>query len=252
MLSRVKRFLKGHQFGWSGDYKTWQDVSAITTKYDSAAILNKVKEALLEVKNGKAAFERDSVLFYEIEYNWQVLTALFFAFAKESRLTILDFGGSLGSTYFQHYKLLSDFSYTWNIVEQEHFIKEGRNTFQNDRLKFFNKIEDVPRVDSTFLMLSSVLPYLEHPYEWLTKFISLKPEYIFVDRTGFVTRGKDRLTLQRVPEEIYKASYPCWFLDRAKFLSFFAADYELIFQHKNDEKAIFESEFLGFLFKRRK
>ena len=103
MIEYFKNFLKKSDPVWSGDYQNWEEASAHCTNYENASILKKVKAALIEVRDGRAAFERDSVLFQTPDYNWPLLSTLLWAFGKESNtLTILDFGGSLGSTYFQH------------------------------------------------------------------------------------------------------------------------------------------------------
>ena len=40
--------------------------------------------------------------------------------------------------------------------------------------------------------------------------------------------GADRIAIQKVPPEIYQASYPAWFFNKDKFLNYFRKDYELI------------------------
>ncbi len=57
-------------YGLSGDYRSWDEAMTASTGYDSGIILEKTKAALLKVKNGEAAYERDSVLFDEIQYAW--------------------------------------------------------------------------------------------------------------------------------------------------------------------------------------
>src|SRR5271165_4714522 len=64
------------KYGFFGPYKTWQEAQAHSKGYDDAAILVKVKDSLLKVKNGQAAYERDSVLFDHIEYSEHVLAEL--------------------------------------------------------------------------------------------------------------------------------------------------------------------------------
>ena len=63
-LLRLSSLKKGVR--WSGDYDSWTEAQKASTGYDGKVILNKVKDSLLRVKNGKAAYERDSVLFDEI------------------------------------------------------------------------------------------------------------------------------------------------------------------------------------------
>lgn len=52
----------------SGYYNSWIEAVAASTGYDTDLILEKTKAALLKVKNGEAIYERDSVLFNEIQY----------------------------------------------------------------------------------------------------------------------------------------------------------------------------------------
>jgi hypothetical protein len=48
-------------------------------------------------------------------------------------------------------------------------------------------------------------------------------------------RCDDRITIQHVPPEVYPASYPAWFFNEDKFLSFFAKDYALVEQFDSFE-----------------
>ena len=61
-------------YGLSGDYRSWGEAMAASTGYDTEIILEKTKTALLKVKNGEAAYERDSVAFDEIQYAWPPAT----------------------------------------------------------------------------------------------------------------------------------------------------------------------------------
>ncbi len=56
--------------GLAGDYHSWDEAMAACTGYDSDIIPEKTRAALLKVKNGGSAHERDSALFDEIEYAW--------------------------------------------------------------------------------------------------------------------------------------------------------------------------------------
>ena len=67
---------------WSGNYTSWAEAQKVSTGYDSQAILEKVKDALLKVKNGEAVYERDSVIFDEIQYSWPLLAGLMWIAAQ--------------------------------------------------------------------------------------------------------------------------------------------------------------------------
>ena len=227
------RFLlyRKYKYGWHGNYSSWEDAKKDSVGYDSDLILDKVKNSLLDVKNGEAIYERDSILFDKIEYSWPLLAALLWIANKNmGKLNIIDFGGSLGSTYFQNRPFLKDLSeLRWNIIEQKKFVECGQHYFEDDHLKFyFNLDECIAQQDPDAIILSSVLQYIESPYDLLEKIIGLNFTYIIFDRTSFLEHGKDRITVQKVPIHIYNASYPAWVFEKKKLLDFFKGKYELI------------------------
>ncbi|HIP60849.1 MAG TPA: methyltransferase, TIGR04325 family [Campylobacterales bacterium] len=218
MLSIVKKYKKQT---WQGDYNSWQESQMDSTGYDGDEILNKVKNSLLKVKNGEAVYERDSIVFDEIHYSWSLLAGLMLAYKE--RLNVLDFGGSLGSTYFQNKKFLDELdNVSWSIVEQEHFVDVGKKEFEDNRLRFYHTVDESVAIQQpNVLLLSSVLQYLEKPYEMLDEILGNDFEYILIDRTPFSRQQKDIIKMQVVPEYIYKASYPCWFFDEGYFNKYF-------------------------------
>jgi putative methyltransferase (TIGR04325 family) len=233
----IIRVLKKHnrknvdQAIWSGDFASWNEAKKKCTGYDTMLILDKCKNALLKVKNGEALYERDSVIFDEIEYSWGLLAGLQkTALENNGNLCVLDFGGSLGSTYYQNKLFLNSFkSIEWCIVEQLHFVDCGRENFENDELKFYYNTEEcLSKHNPNVLIFSGVLQYLENPYEFLEKLIQLKIPNIIIDRTAFINTSKGLLTVQVVPPEIYEASYPCWFFNELDFVNKFSCNYNLI------------------------
>lgn len=228
-LARVTRTRTA--VSWHGDYDSWEDARKLTTGYENGVILDKVQKASLEVKSGKAVFERDSVVFDEIQYSWPLLAGLMWIAAlSKGELNVIDFGGALGSTYFQNRKFLRTLCRVqWNIVEQKHYVDAGKKYFEDDELKFHYNIEDcLDKGVPDTILFSSVIQYIERPYALLKKIKSIGFEFILFDRTSFVFEEKDRLTVQVVGPEIYRSSYPCWFFNKEKFLSFFNDDYEMI------------------------
>lgn len=199
--------------GLTGDYASWGEALAASTGYDDAAILEKTRVAALKAKNGEAAFERDSLAFERAEYAWPMLAALLWVAAKDGgRLSVLDFGGSLGSTYFQHRAFLAGISgLRWNVVEQAGHVEVGRREFQDERLGFHPTIADaVADSAPNVVVLSSVLQYLDRPHEILTDILELDCDNLVLDRTTVWDGSRDRLCVQHVPPAIYDASYPCW------------------------------------------
>lgn len=242
--------VSGFFYGWSGNYSTWQKAEKYSSGYNRNEILEKVKLSMLKVKTGSAVYERDSFIFNEIQYSFPLLSSLMWIAARNyGKLNVLDFGGSLGSTYYQNKLFLDSLQeVNWCIVEQEEFVKTGIEHFSNVRLKFYFSIEEcLEKEKIDVILFSSVLQYLEDPFKLLENAKSKGIKYIIVDRTPFVI-GTDRITVQKVNPEIYKASYPCRFFNKQKFIFSFSPDYKLIVDFEALDKANIVSEFRGFLF----
>ena len=171
------RYITGLFYGWSGNYSSWEEAERKCTGYDSEIILRKVKDSALKVKQGQAAFERDSVMFYEPHYSKHLEKAVdILCNKKKAKLNIVDFGGSLGSTYFQNRANIGDRISGWCIIEQEGFVAEGKKNFEEGVLHFHNKIENcIEKKAVDLLILSSVLQYIKDPYSLLDKLLEYKP-----------------------------------------------------------------------------
>lgn len=246
------------QFGWFGDYSSWSDAKNECSGYEAANILNAVKSSVIKVRNGEAVYERDSVLFDEVTYSPHLIE-VFESSLNNGKLHVVDFGGSLGSSYFQHRNLfqgLTDFK--WAVVEQAHFVECGKNEIAIDELKFYHTIEGaLENQNAQVLFLSSVIQYFEEPYKLIESLLPYNFEFIIFDRTAFIEDAKERITKQIVLEFIYKASYPAWFLNEQKFLNAFSKHFELV----SDFPSSFDSDGIqedgkrvyrkGFYFKRK-
>jgi putative methyltransferase (TIGR04325 family) len=220
-----------HTDMWKGEYVTWEEAAMQCGGYSTAKIVKACKDALLKVKNGEAAYERDSVLFDEIQYSWVLLTGLQLAAARNNGcISVADFGGSLGSSYFQNRLFLARLKECkWNIIEQESFVKTGREYFADETLTFFEKIDDcVYDKHPNVLVLSGVAQYLKDPHDLLDQILRFNFDVIIIDRTAFIEGAKDLLTIQKVPNHIYTASYPSWFFSRDRFMAHFSEGYDLL------------------------
>jgi putative methyltransferase (TIGR04325 family) len=248
----ILRIATGLFYGWHGNYSSWNEAMKKCGGYNSHNILKKVKDSALKVKNGTAAYERDSVLFNNIEYSFPLLSGLLWiAGLNNKKLNVLDFGGSLGSSYFQNKFFLDTVAdVNWCIVEQPEVVKTGIENFKDQRLHFFYSIDECLKIyDIHVVLLSSVLQYLEEPYRLLEEIVSQRPEYIIIDRTPFI-KGNDRITIQTVNPKIYKGSYPCWFFNENKFVNYLLPSYKMIIEFSALDRANINSEFKGFIFQK--
>ncbi len=228
-LYELRNPIKEENAGWFGNYKNWEEVKKECIGYDSEAIFEKVKQATLKVKNGEAAFERDSVTFDKIEFDEKLLNLFKNILKENNKLSVLDFGGALGSVYFQYRQLLDkDADINWNVVEQGHFVEFGQKELQNKELYFYYTPQEVVnKIKKDVLLLSSVLSYLEEPYKMLNSLMDLSIKYIVIDRNLFL-QNEERLTKQIVPRSIYEASYPCRILNEKKTIEMLSSHYTVV------------------------
>lgn len=218
-LIAIYRFLSTDGIRFAGHYSSWTAASDASTGYDADSILERVSAASEKVKSGEAVYERDSVLFDRVEHSFPLLTVLMKAAAENNgKLTVLDFGGSLGSSYFQCKHLLPyNLDLNWCVVEQEKFVHRGRETFASEELQFFFSIQECTTQHKPDIVLfASVLQYLEQADQIVDAAIAAGSKYIVIDRTPFILLDEDWLCVQHVPASIYRASYPCVMLSESR------------------------------------
>lgn len=247
LVNLYYRYKKG--WGFFGDYKNWQAAAADCEGYDAVPILDRVLSAARAVKNGEAAFERDAYLFHEKQEIPNLTKCLKTVSDTEGGLQVLDFGGSLASLYFQHRDFLS--SYTklkWCVVEQKHFVDIGKKEFETDVLKFeYTIAQAVKKYQPNVALISSVLQYLENPYEWLDEIVKHKIPYLWIDRTPFSDRENDWILKQIVDPRVYKATYPAYILSLPKFKNYINQHYTIKAEFTSSDKINQkECQFLGF------
>lgn len=216
---------------WIGNFQTWKEAENQTTGYDADAYLAQLIEAIKIVRDDESKLERDSLLFDEIVYPYPLLSNLFALLThfEAKSVFFLDFGGSLGSLYFQNRKFLRLLpAFTWNILEQEKIIQAGKEHFQTQELLFHSSLLEaktfIKPKDCKILILSGVLQYLENPYKTFKEILrEIDFDGILIDRTLFNRHDKHRIAIQKVPPHIYHASYACHLLSKTQFLDFFGS-----------------------------
>jgi putative methyltransferase (TIGR04325 family) len=233
---------------------SWSEAESMCSGYDSQTIVDKVLATTLKVQSGEYAYERDSVGFSSIEYSWPVLCGLLLAAnANESKLSVLDFGGSLGSSYFQNRKFLSELSFIkWSVVEQLAFVNAGNDNILSNDLYFYTSIDEyMLEAHPNVILLSSVLQYLNDYHLVLNRIMDIAAEFIIFDRTPFLKAGdKEKIFIQKVPNTIYQASYPCRFFIEKDFLQFFKSRGYTLYESFSslddlDDRAVWK----GFIFR---
>jgi putative methyltransferase (TIGR04325 family) len=220
LLDKLKKNIRPDDI--TGSYHSWEGAREDSNGYDSPIILERTKAAMKKVVSGEAVYERDSVLFEKVEYSYPLLAGLMWVAAKYGGiLHVLDFGGSLGTTYYQNYEFLRGLSsHQWGIVEQPEYVKAGKEIAENEYLTFYESTRDYLRENvPNVILCSSVLQYVENPYGLLFILFRIPScKYLIIDRTPFWDGEEDWIGVQKVPRSIYPASYPIRIFSKKVFL----------------------------------
>ncbi len=225
--------LRKKKINYLGPYNVWEDALKNSKGYEDNQILIKVKKNTIISKNNIYFFERDgSLLKKNTISNNQLYLITSLINKKKNGLNIVDFGGSLGSSYFKIKDIIDlNFKNKWNIIEQKLFVKEGNKSLKSSNLLFHNNLNDVKkRID--LIILSGSLQYMKNPQKILEQIFLKKPEVIFLDRTPVSNKKRNEIYIQK--RDI--SSYPSWHFSRNFICKLFK-------ENNYDLKERFSSEF---------
>jgi putative methyltransferase (TIGR04325 family) len=234
-------------------YSTWEQAEQASEGYDSNIVIEKVRAAAKLVYDGDATYERDSVIFDEIDYSYPLLASLLFAAANSETFKVIDFGGALGTTYQQNRKFLSKTKSKceWRIVEQENFVSIGKKEFTDQYLSFYSNIEEASKDGVDVVLFAGSICYVPNPYVFMEKAKNTRSSFIIFDRTPITRQEEDTFSVQRVPPSIYKASYPIRSFNYSNITNFFSDEYDLIENWVCDLQADPNTTAMGLLFQRK-
>ena len=198
----------GNKFKYG--YKSWEEAQSLCTGYSSDSITESVVESSRAVRDGIATYERDGVLFDRIQISWPLLASLLGTPRESDVLRVLDWGGSLGSTYRQNLELInrSGLKVEWTVLEQSHIAEIGNEEFQTDSLRFVSSTDSITGSNFDVVIFASSLCYLDSPQDAIREVHKLEPKRVVIDRTPVSKSGKDLIGVQKSGGALYKASYP--------------------------------------------
>jgi putative methyltransferase (TIGR04325 family) len=244
---------------FTGPYESWESAALASGGYSNPEIIGRVLAAARRVRDKKAAYERDSILFDEPEYRWPILAALALASEEERlRLEVLDIGGSLGSTYYQHISFLKHFEFVrWAIVEQPELVRYGKAEFEDGELYFYNSVhESLLHEKPRIAICSASLNYIREAYLILEQLRDSNIEFLILDRTGFSDEADDIYFRQKVDKRIYPACYPIRIFSKPKLIVMLQASWELLSEIRSDREEFKVGNclinFSGLLFRRKR
>lgn len=224
--------------------------------FDRPEFLERVFSAATAVATGSAIHMRDGSLFDEIHYSWPLLAGLLYAAAKSGgRLVVLDFGGSLGTTYFQNRRFLDKLeSVEWHVVERDVYCDVATRYVQHPRLHFHRSIEAccATGVEPGVILFSSVLQFLPDPWALMATIGELPVRHVLIDRCSISTEKRDRLTVFRASKAVVAdMTRPMWFFDEARLLAALGPNFSLIERFAGFEALpSIPSQFNGYILER--
>ena len=158
-------------------------------------------------------------------------------------------------SYFENRLFLNSLpNFSWNVVEQAHFVVEGKRHIQDEYLRFYETIDDcVKDIKPNTILLSSVLQYLQDPGNIIDSLIKIGSDVILIDRTIVNSNSVNNIYIQHVSSTIYSASYPCYSLSESWLLNRIGNTYDMVADFTSlDFPALrnINSEFKGYIFKK--
>jgi putative methyltransferase (TIGR04325 family) len=194
--------------------ESWDAAKRQSIGYQDPRIIRNVELAARRVLRGQAQFERDGVAFATADVNWPIATGLLLAAARNpGSLRVLDYGGSLGSQYFQCRGLLSALPHVnWTVVEQEALVSVGREMLTHPNLFFVEEHDHSVPWNASAVLFSSVLQYLDDPLAPLCRSVEAGADVVVIDRTPISRIAESLPTIQISSMSFGTTTYPAWVL----------------------------------------
>ncbi len=195
-----------------GDYRSWQAALAASAPYQTDLTL--YAQMAGEVRIGR---RKSSRLLSPL------LSAMLLA---AGRARVLDFGGNLGLVYFDVSHLADNCIDWWHVVDLPDIVALGNQKFADSKLRFFPTIdESLPAGTPNIVLCFHVLQYLESPFEYVSRLVSLAPEMFVLHE--FPIAKRERFMVQHLMPELGGGSRPARIFCQDEVAAAFA-DYELI------------------------
>jgi len=174
---------------------------------------------------------------------------------KKDRLSILDWGGSLGHYCLYSEALLPDVAIDYHCFEVSRLSEIGRELlpeahFYDDRDRALGRSYDL-------VLSSSSLHYFEDWRGVARALAAVTADYLYIARLQTVVEGAGFVVVQRPYASGYHTEYPSWFISRSDLLACMQeAGLELVreFVYAEDffvRGAPAKTDCRGFLFRRR-
>jgi putative methyltransferase (TIGR04325 family) len=210
---------------FEGPIPSWAEAIMRSDGWDAAVITSKTLESALQVRDGLAEFERDGVVQRTIVYSNAILTGIIFALSSGSKhLRVIDFGGGLGTGYFQNRKILQHLpsvSISWHVVERPDLATLGSQHFERPDLHFSPCLDVINanlEAAPDLFIFSGSFQFIVEPLTLLDQLINIEPRVLVFDRLLVAQSGKHAIFIQHPPATHYPATYPTWCFAKDLFI----------------------------------
>lgn len=125
-------------------------------------------------------------------------TALPFAIGEvQHRITVLDFGGGAGTTYFEAKHFFPNKDFRWIVLETKIMANMAQSLNSTaDELEFISDFSELQNTKIDFVIANSSLQYTDNPIDYLTKLTNLKAKYLYITRMPLT--NSDSIKVQQI------------------------------------------------------
>ncbi|HVN01416.1 MAG TPA: methyltransferase, TIGR04325 family [Caulobacteraceae bacterium] len=252
LVWRLLRRLRPDDAPLDGPLADWAAAAGRATGWDSPGIAREALRAAEAVRDGVAAFERDSRPLERIIYSPTILAALLLALDRYGRLNVVDFGGGLGSNFHQNIKLIRALAHgptDWRVVERPSLARLGAERFQTPGLRFYADL-DAARLEDAVLMFTGSLQYVEDAFGFLDDAVR-GFDIVALDRVLVSEGDEHEVYLQRLDRDRFgDVTLATWCFSAAALIGWFEAHgFELVERFRPPPRP--RRENCGMLFLRR-
>lgn len=220
ILNKIKSIYYNFKYSsvkFVGPFKSWKEANINSSGYHNEDYFNKVLTNILFSKDIDHIYERDSELVYDKKYPLRIINFINHNF--KNKLKVIDFGGSLGSFFFQNKSKIKSKSIKWAIYEQKSLFKIGKKFITHKNVFFFNKMSEIKKLKPHVILFSSVLEYLHNPKKHINDLLKIKSiRFVIIDRLLISNSNIDEIYVQKNPKKYFSMSYPCRIFSKKNFL----------------------------------
>ena len=221
---------------YKGSFGDWDEATKSSLGYCTDNILRKATNTIEDIISGTKKCEKDTISFKEYQYSLPLLLGLnYISKAAKDNLNVLDFGGSFASSYFRNFDILENLNVKWTVVEQKKIVEIALAKLQHiSNLSFITSSELVlekKKKSYNVVLFGSSLQFMQSPSDTINTVIHQGVKSLVFEQTPVVISGERRLTVQKVKEPIYEASYPAWHFNEKELFDWIGPTYLL--RHKS-------------------